>query len=663
MAKKTWIRILLLMIIVVLFSFSDWSFAAEWDSFNWWAFLLDYCLSALSWMRVLFAKLAWTFLTNAWVYGEDLRLDVLLWKCWNMTKNFANFWLWFYFLYIVFTWLLKDWKESITQKLKDNILWLLIAWVWIQASWFLVSVVLDVSTITLSAAGSFPSQVISGSPYIEWALEKSIDAVFDSKWKEISLFSQNSRSSSFIETREIDLDKPADKEWMVDSLLPKANDVSWPLYFIWFSILETNKITSINSSDTNSLKSTIIKLILQWWTTILFSVEMLMLCIFALIRIVYLWMFIVLSPFAVLLWSMEKIWQKIWFLTDLVKELKFSTFFINVFKPTIIVLWFWVAVIFVALMNNVILDYEKKPFDIQWAVIASTENINSNANGSEWDKTYTTTLDNDFLHFTLANTSKTLLAIILSIVTVIMVYLIIKVAVNMWGWENGGKWFLSSKVSKLQNSVWSLVSSIPLVPVAWYDEHWVPQTRFISAWNVFGAWRKNSLLDEKIASYNSKIKDIDNSYNDVIEKWIGGSWWRLTSSEMEKIGKAGYSKVWLSWYNILEEKKKEIVGIKTEGWKWMTLNPRTSANNGFWITEFTKWLNEMAKNPSEVIDKTWTDIVNTWKWLSDNESSRSLKNLFENNPTYIKAYRDLFDIPDSVWTWEWIRDRDISKSG
>ena len=132
---------------------------------------------------------------------------------------------------------------------------------------------------------------------------------------------------------------------------------------------------------------------------------------------------------------------------------------------------------------------------------------------------------------------------------------------------------------------------------------------------------------------------------------------------MEKIGKAGYSKVWLSWYNILEEKKKEIVGIKTEGWKWMTLNPRTSANNGFWITEFTKWLNEMAKNPSEVIDKTWTDIVNTWKWLSDNESSRSLKNLFENNPTYIKAYRDLFDIPDSVWTWEWIRDRDISKSG
>ena len=53
--------------------FSDWSFAA--DNVNKLEILsvsLNTILGYLAWIWVWFAKLAGTFLTNKWVYGEAL---------------------------------------------------------------------------------------------------------------------------------------------------------------------------------------------------------------------------------------------------------------------------------------------------------------------------------------------------------------------------------------------------------------------------------------------------------------------------------------------------------------------------------------------------------------------------------------------------------------
>jgi hypothetical protein len=56
----------------------------------------------------------------------------------------------------------------------------------------------------------------------------------------------------------------------------------------------------------------------------------------------------------------------------------------------------------------------------------------------------------------------------------------------------------------------------------------------------------------------------------------------------------------------------------------MTLNPNTSSNNGFWIQEFTNWLNNTKVE--EVSDESWKQMIVDWKKLD--ESKRSLKNLF-----------------------------------
>ena len=81
---------------------------------------------------------------NSLVYGEIFWFDAVLWNLWNFVRNLANFWLWFIFVYKIFEYLVK-WQKS--WDMKKILISALIAWIWIQASWFLMAALIDVSTI------------------------------------------------------------------------------------------------------------------------------------------------------------------------------------------------------------------------------------------------------------------------------------------------------------------------------------------------------------------------------------------------------------------------------------------------------------------------------------------------------------------------------------
>lgn len=665
MTKRTRIKIWIIVLVIWMISFSDWSFAAEeWELKILW-FWLNYIVSILAWIWIFFANLAGTFLTNSWVYAEALWLDVLFWKYWNVTKNIANFWLWFYFVYVIFRWLIKQWKEKITDNLKNILLWLLIAWVWIQASWFFVATVIDVSTITLAAAGSFPSQVISQSPYVESTIRASLFEYLrvSDNWdnqrveqgKQISLFPKDQKAVSFLDTKIVKLVHVESLTGLVDSLMPNANDVSWPLYFIWLSILKTNVLTSIDTSSDKWIKATILNTIIQWWTTIVFSIEMIILCVLALIRIIYLWMFIVLSPIAVLIWCIEKSWQKIWkdgkwFLAKFTDQISFKTFFINVFRPTIIVLWFWVAVIFVSLMNKVVIEYSGKVFDMEWVTITSVKDPGTNIS-NEWDQTYTTHIDGDFVHFTLVHSWKTLLELILSILTVLIVYFVISFAMRVWKWND----FVSKGVNSLQNWLETLVKSTPIIPVSWYDKNGARVDSGLSFnWlrDIPGAWiqRMQSSIDTTVSEQT----------DDVMKMLWFNKWERLTESQKTGIRSAWWPGSSVSWIKILEAKRDYIKGIKTDKWMWMTLglNPR---DWWLWKSQFTGWLDtvtpwDLATQP------VWKDMVNEWRGMQ--KQNKSLAALFDTSPNrqrYIAAYADLFELKN-VKTWNDLMNKDISSN-
>ena len=657
MSKKSRLKTWIIVIVIWMIWFFDFSFAdnvAQNDNFNVLSFSLNYLGSALAWLWIFFANLAWTFLTNKWIYWEVLWWDALLWKLWNVMKNIANFWLWFYFVYTVFKWLIQQGKEDITKKLKDIILWLLIAWVWIQASWFFTAAVIDVSSVTLAAAGSFPSQMIDSTTYEN--IEKSVKSSLSQfGWKEYVLFPKDSKAAGLLAVYNIEVVEQSDEKWM-DEIMPNDRNVAWPLYFIWFSILQSYKVPSINTSSIKWAKATILNTIIESWTTVVYAIEMLMLCVIALIRIIYLWMFIVLSPIAILLRCIEKSWEKklfeSWLIKWLRKHIKLKTFFINVFKPTIIVLCFWVALIFTSLMNQIVIDYTWRTLNVGGAELSSTKEGSSNINGNVWDQKYTTVIDDNWLHFIVTNVWKTALELVLAIITVIMVYLIVNIGIKMWKWED----FMSKHVSWISESFGKMMSSMPVIPFVWYDKNWVAKESTISfdalKWIPSAFWTK----------LNTSIREINADQEDNVREL----WWLKKDGELSSRQQSDIISAWNTarGLDILTAKKEAIGKIKDEKWKWLTLNPQTSAGNWFWIQEFTKWLNTVDKSTLSW-EPAWENMVSDRRALAPDEKKdqRTLENLFKGTrgSTHVQTYAKFFGLDKSIDTWSELKEADISK--
>lgn len=87
---------------------------------------------------------AGTLVDNSMVYWEFFHFDVVLWELWIVMRNLANFTLWFIFIYKIFKYLIWDQKSW---EIKKLLISLLIAWIWIQASWFIMAALIDMSTI------------------------------------------------------------------------------------------------------------------------------------------------------------------------------------------------------------------------------------------------------------------------------------------------------------------------------------------------------------------------------------------------------------------------------------------------------------------------------------------------------------------------------------
>ena len=101
--------------------------------------------------------LAWLLVNNSFVYAEVFSFDVILWQLWNVVRNLANYALWFIFVFKIFQYLINGQKSSdMSSLLKSS----LIAWIWIQASWFLLAVLIDVSNILTYSVWWLPIHIL-----------------------------------------------------------------------------------------------------------------------------------------------------------------------------------------------------------------------------------------------------------------------------------------------------------------------------------------------------------------------------------------------------------------------------------------------------------------------------------------------------------------------
>lgn len=117
-------------------------------------------LYIILWPLLFIAGLA---VDNTLVYWELFHFDAVLVGIWDMIKNMANFSLFFIALFFI---LKGMWQNKISD-IQKTVKKLLIAWILIQASWFLMGAIIDISTIAVYWVWGLPGR------WTEWMKENT----------------------------------------------------------------------------------------------------------------------------------------------------------------------------------------------------------------------------------------------------------------------------------------------------------------------------------------------------------------------------------------------------------------------------------------------------------------------------------------------------------
>ncbi len=362
--KKLFNRKYLSQYLIVLFLvgtvFSSVCFAQEQAASTKKLFLwLNELVSVLSWIWIVLANLAGKFMTNSVIYGSFLHLDEFFITWWSLMKDIANFALVFFLFYKVVVVLVKQDIVGMKKVIKE----VLIAGILIQASWFVVGAVLDVSTVLTTAIGTLPAQVISSLPTTEKDTSKVFGQILKEKvqynifWKETTI--------KWISKKNIDRVAMTDTErkGIIDSLLPTYNSLSWPLIFLWIGVLKLQNMT-YHEDSLGTFSDQLVNLALNALVLVFFSISLLFLFIFNFLRVFTLWVIIPLSPMLIILkiFNVDSLWSFI----DIKKILKL------IFMPVVLVAYLGTILLFVVSVRSILMTDQTEFYDDQTNLRIST---------------------------------------------------------------------------------------------------------------------------------------------------------------------------------------------------------------------------------------------------------------------------------------------------
>lgn len=310
----------------------------SWNMSQW----IQQIITLFSRLWVVLAMGAGKLMSNAFVYGEFMNFDVYLRQMRNISKNFANLAIGFMFLYYILKFVFQS-EEVTGNEIGKKIGWFLLAWVMIQASWFMMGALLDIEQIATSAMGALPGLVIQDNNTRWQNMTKAMGSA-GVLGKNLQLKKKESTNPTYLV-----YDRSEDAQWIntgtnstLDAILPSHDTLSWPLYFIWFAIFQFQSYSEVPVDPSLTLKdlsrmftATGIKFLVLT----AFVVMMLILFIVNIIRIAYLWMIIALAPLIVLYIVLKKVLGiDLGSSSDgIMSKINIQTILAYIFQPTIII--------------------------------------------------------------------------------------------------------------------------------------------------------------------------------------------------------------------------------------------------------------------------------------------------------------------------------------
>lgn len=115
---------------------------------------MDQILSFLYLIMWPLLYVAWLAMDNTLIYGEWLGLTGLLFQFWTIMRTFANYVIVFLLVRTIGKEMLNGTKWA--KALGKAVLWILVSWVLINMSWFLIGAMVDVSTIATYGVWAIP---------------------------------------------------------------------------------------------------------------------------------------------------------------------------------------------------------------------------------------------------------------------------------------------------------------------------------------------------------------------------------------------------------------------------------------------------------------------------------------------------------------------------
>jgi len=310
----------------------------EWEKTSVLLNKLSQWLYAMSWPMMI---LAGTFTDNDVIYGTFIWLDKSLWGIWNMMRTFANFFIWFLFIVAVLCYFWDIKKEQLNpMKILPQ---MVLASVLVNASWFIIGAMLDLSTIATYAVGLLPMKVDDtikdiAIPKVTIVLAPTNTdskfqvklcgdyeaCVFDSKWLETSnkpcyFLGQTWADGDTFGYKILEDGAKTQDKWKdipcsitKEKMLDNMKNLTWPFISIFQSLMDSSQVAKNEASMTPATNASIT--IMKAIFLIALLVPLVTLCIILVVRAVLLWMIIVFSPliflFTAISWFKGILWEK-----------------------------------------------------------------------------------------------------------------------------------------------------------------------------------------------------------------------------------------------------------------------------------------------------------------------------------------------------------------
>ena len=367
----------IILFIVSIFFLLNFTFAKSVIDWS----LVQPIINLINFIWIPFIVLAGKLYTNWLVYWANLHLDAVLFHIWEFSKNVSNFIIWFILIWAIF-WIFV-WKT----KNIFSILWkLAIATILINMSWFIIWVLIDISTILLSAVWNFPISMLWNNS-IQWLQKVDYCTHFN--------ISSDAQIKSFKDMDNlVSCEEGKKKKESPKSFFEKTNNISWPLFFIWASILNIDKSFWISSNkvkkDKNVVEVVSISAIVHIIILILFIVPVILLIIIWIVRIFYIWIYISFSP---LIFLDQMFWWKV---SKWNKAFKFSNMIWLIFVPVVVTFAMWISVIVLTFLQASFIwwktDTAKRALGISWnsmqiwwkTVVTINWNLMNKQTDKEW---------------------------------------------------------------------------------------------------------------------------------------------------------------------------------------------------------------------------------------------------------------------------------------